>query len=112
MRFRHVLGYEVAWALVYLLFLTYNPDTSSTTGTCWFHDVHVLVITHLSFIAPTLVVFWEQVSRRADLEVFSVPSPLALHVSPEVTFVTNVPGTSKMIQFLMRVHVLQLAWPY
>ena len=67
-----------------------------------------MVVAHFTFVTPTFVVLWEKIGGRAYLEIFAVSSSLALNVSPEVTFVADVPGPSKMINLLKLIHVPKL----
>lgn len=38
--------------------------------------------------------------------------PLSLGISPEIALVSDVPGSCKMVELLVLIHVLQLAWSY
>jgi len=67
-----------------------------------------LVVAHFTFVTPTFVVLWEKIGGRAYLEIFAVSSSLALNVSPEVTFVADVPGPCKMINLLKLIHIPEL----
>ena len=37
-------------------------------------------------------------------------TPLPLHISPQITFMSDVPSASEMINFLILVHVFQFRW--
>jgi hypothetical protein len=37
-------------------------------------------------------------------------APLSLYISPKVSFMSNIPGTSKVINLLVLIHVLQFRW--
>lgn len=82
MRFGEVLGDQVALALIDSIFLPNDLDASSTTCCSWLQNIHVLEIIHLTVIHPTLVVLWENISWRAQLELFAVFPPLLLHIPP------------------------------
>jgi hypothetical protein len=91
-----------------LLFLADHANSSAAARGSGFHYIHVLVITHFSLVAPALVVLREKISCWANLEIFSVSSPLSLNVTPKVAFVTNVPGTGEVINLLKLIHIPKL----
>lgn len=97
MGLREVLGHQVARSLVDLLLLADDADASAATRGSWLHDVHVFEVVHFTLVHPPLVILWEYVGWRADLEVLAVPPSLALGVSPEITLVSDVPGASEMV---------------
>lgn len=103
-----VLRYQVPSSFANLLFLSYHTNATTTTGSCWFHDIHVLIVAHFSFVAPTFVVLWEKIGGGTYLEIFAVSSPLALNISPKVTFMTDVPCSCKMIDLLKLIHIPKL----
>jgi hypothetical protein len=111
-RLRQILRNQIAGALVDLLLFADDPYPFPATRAGWLEDVHVFEIVQLPFVAPPLVVFGEDVGRRAYFEVSTVPPPLPLSIPPQVTFVPNVPSPSEMINLLKRIHVLKLARPY
>lgn len=59
-----VFAHQVAAALLHLLLFVDDADTTTTTGGCGLHDVHVFEIVYLAIILPPLVVFWENVRVR------------------------------------------------
>lgn len=91
-----------------MLFLAYHTNSTAATGSGGLHDIHVLVVAHFSLVAPSLVVLWEQISGWAYFKILSVSTSLPLHVTPQVTFVANVPSSRKMIYLLELVHIPQL----
>jgi hypothetical protein len=84
MRVREVLGNQIAISLVDGVFLADNLDSPSATRRGWLQDVHVFEVVHFSIIHPPFVVFWEDVSCRGYLIVFSMLTPLLLDISPHV----------------------------
>ena len=108
MRLGQVLWNQVPSSFAHLLFLAYHANSTSTTGSGGFHYVHILVVAHFSFVAPTFVVLWEKIGCRTYLEIFTVSSPLSLNISPKVAFVADVPGPSKMINLLKLIHIPEL----
>ena len=110
MRIRKVLGDKIATPLVNLVFLPYNLDSPSTTGGRRLQNIHVFEIVHLSVVHPPLVVLRENVCCRSYFEIPSVLPPLFLHISPHVGFRAKTPSIWEMIDFLIWVHMLQLAW--
>jgi hypothetical protein len=93
------------------LFFRNDFDPATATRCSRLENEHVFEIIHLSFVAESLIVLWEQVGVWTDLKILSISSPLSLHVAPQVSLVTNVPSACKMIDFLKLIHVLEFAWP-
>jgi len=112
MRFTQILRHQIPRSLAHLLLFANNSDASATTWPSRFHDIHILVITHFSLIAPSFVVFRKEIGCWANLKVFTMSPSLSLHVSPQVALVTNVPSSCKMVQFLKLIHVFELWWSY
>ena len=110
MRFREVFTNKVAWALGHILLFANNSNSTPTAGCRWFHNIHVLVTAGLSFLIPPFVVFRKQISWWTNLEVLTMSPPLSLGISPEIALMSDVPGTCKVVQLLILVHVLQLTW--
>ena len=63
MRFVDVLLYQVSTSFIDMSFLSNYFNSPSTAGCTWLHYVHVLVVLNLSLVAPSLVIFWEYISR-------------------------------------------------
>lgn len=106
--FGEVLLDQVAMPLADCLLSSNNTDTTTTARSRWFHYVHVPEVRSLTFLVPAFVVFREQVSWWTDLEFPTMASSLPLHISPQISFVPNIPCTSEMVDLLKLVHVLQL----
>ena len=87
-RFRDVLGDQVACSLWDGVFATYDLDSLSTTCAGWLEDVHVFEIIHFSIIYPSFVVLRENICYWANLEIFPVFSSLLLYISPKIGFTT------------------------
>ena len=62
MRIWDILRYNVARLSLDFLLAPNNLDASSTAGSTWLHDIHVLIILILSIHDELAVVIWEQVS--------------------------------------------------
>lgn len=65
--------------LVFLADYLYSFAARSRSG---FENIHVRVVSHLAVVHPPLVVFWQNVSCGADVEVFTLLSTLSLAVAP------------------------------
>ena len=112
MRLWQVLWNQISTPFIDFLLFANDSDSFSTTWARRLKDVHVFIIVQLSVIAPSLIVFWKEVSVWAYLEVFPMSPPLPLHIPPQVALVSNVPRPSEVIDLLKRVHVLEFAWSY
>ena len=98
-------------ALVNCLFLANDSDSFTATRCIWFHYVHVLKIARLTVNYPALVVLWEDVSRRRDIECFPVQTTHPLHISPHIVFPADGPRACKMIYVLLSVDIPQSSLP-
>lgn len=97
MRFGKVLLYQNAVSFRDVLFLAYYSDSATAAACCWLLNEKVLVIVEFPFVLKTFVVLRHQVSVWCYLKVFSVSASLALNVSPQITFVADVPRSCKVI---------------
>ena len=112
MRLRQVFRNQVATAFIDLLLFAYNSDAFSATGASRFENVHVFVVVEFPLIAPTLVVFGEKVGIWTYLEIFAMSPSLSLYVPPQVTLMSDVPGSCEVVDFLKRVHILEFTGAY
>lgn len=104
-RFGDIFRHQVALSFGNRVLFADDLDTFSATCACWLEYVHVLEIIHFSVIDPSFVIFRENICYRTYFKIFSVLSSLFLNISPEVGFASKSPGTGKMIDFLMWVHI-------
>lgn len=110
MRFWKIFWSKIPRSFRHILFLANDSDSTSATWTCRFNNIHVFIVIHFSFITKALVVFWKEVSWRTNLKVFSMPSSLSLNIAPKISFMTDIPSSSEVIDFLEWIHILQFAW--
>ena len=105
-----IFGNKVATALVDMLFLSDNLNPSATARGRWFHNIHVFVAFHLSFVLPALVVFREYVRWWGDV-ILSAMAPTHLEdISPKVVFPPELPAAREMIDLLILIDVFKFAW--
>jgi hypothetical protein len=79
---RYITTYDKTITFIDILFFADNFDSAAATGSCWFHNVHVLKVANLPFQDEAFVVFREHVSCRCDVERFAVKTPHPLDVTP------------------------------
>ena len=84
----YIFGNEVALFLWYRILFSNNSDTFSATSTCWFENIHVLVIIHFTVINPTFIIFWKYISDWTNFEFLAMFTSLLLNISPQVGFAT------------------------
>jgi hypothetical protein len=89
------------------LFFANDSDASPAARGSWFHNVHIFVVVQLSLVAPTFVVLGEKICGWSYFKVFSVSAALTLNITPQIAFVANIPCSSKVVDFLELVHVLE-----
>ena len=108
MGFAQVLRDKVALSFRYGVLLTNDLDASAATCSGGFQNIHVFEVIHLTVVLESLVVFREDVSQRADFEVFAMLSSLLLDIPPQVGLGSETPRTGKVVDFLIFVHASEL----
>lgn len=97
MRLTHVFGDNIVVAFRDILFAADYTDTFTATRSIRLHDVHVFVVADLSIAVPPLVVFWEDVGGRCDVEGLAMETAHALDVPPHKIFSADRPGAGEVI---------------
>jgi hypothetical protein len=80
--FSNVFRHEMTPSFSNMLLLTDYLDASAAAGGRWFHNVHVFEAFNLPFVLPSLVVFREDVSLRANVILCAMLSLHPEHVPP------------------------------
>ena len=88
-----------------MLFFADDSDTSPTTRCGRFHYVHVFITLHLSFINPSLVIFWEYICGRRYIIISSMASSHFEDIPPQIVFSAQLPTTGEMIDFLVLINI-------
>ena len=110
MRLRNVLLNQIPWSFIHILLFTNYSDSTTATSSCWFHNIHISEVVYLTLLVESLIVLREQVCGWTYFEIFTVSSSLTLYITPQITFMTHVPSTCKMVDLLVLVHIFQLRW--
>ena len=103
-----VLADNVARPLLHRRVFANNSDAAAAGRGCRLHDVHLLLLL-LTVKSEAFKVFREDVGLRCNFKIWPVYPAHALHMPPHVRFAADTPRTSKMVDFLVGVQVLEPA---
>lgn len=105
MGFGKVLGNNVATLFVYMSFLPYYFDSSSTWAGTWFHYVHIFEVLNFPIAAPFFVVFGHNISRGSYFIGLTENPPHPLNITPHQILTPDAPAASKMVHFLKLINI-------
>jgi hypothetical protein len=108
MRLGEVLGDQVSLLLLDVVLLAHDSNALATTHVSWLQNVEIFVVAELSLLLPPLVVLWKYVSRRTDLEFFSMSPSLSLGIPPEVGLTPQTPCAWEVVDLLVLIHAFKL----
>lgn len=102
-----VLGDQVTILLRHLVLFPDHPDPFAATRGNRLKYIKILIVVHLSVIAPSFVILGENIRLRTYFELFAELSPQFLDIAPQARLAANCPGAREVVYLLVLVHRLQ-----